>query len=109
MSEAEAVELAKVPVELAVTDVAVVNGASTTNVNVLGTGVLVASIVTVTGLVVPGGIVTSAVVYVPPGTEGVLTPPMVLMRKVGKLVSAGTLEAVTGPGVAAIEAAGFVA
>ena len=41
--------------------------------------------------------------------EGVLTPPIVLMRKVGKLVSAGTLEAVTGPGVAAIEAAGFVA
>jgi hypothetical protein len=107
--EADAVDEAKVPVEFAVTDVAVVNGASTTKVKVVGTGVLVASMTTVTGLVVPGGIVTSAVVYVPPGTDGVLTPPMVVIRKVGKLVSAGVLAPVIGPGIVTTDAAGFVA
>jgi hypothetical protein len=59
-----------------------------------------------TGFVVPGGRTKSALVNDPFVVAGGETPPTELIVKVGRFMTAGVLETVTGPEVGAEEKSG---
>lgn len=107
---AEAVELVQVPVLGAVFTGATTgaNCGMTCILKMVPGGVLVAVRVTVIGFVVPGGRKTSGVAYAPVGEAGTEMPPTVVILRVGRLVRAGVLAAVTGPGEVTSEGDGLV-